>query len=94
MEDQTFIIYSESSLTLKGEIRDGCLHLTSEVWGGGYDGEQYIDFSKDNTDKLFSLLSLNEFICMCQKVHLLGLDKYLDEKGIERSTFTWLDDDD
>jgi hypothetical protein len=53
------------------------------VWGD-YDSEQHIEFSKDATEKLFSLISLDEFIALCRKVHLIGLDKYLNEKGIER----------
>lgn len=85
MKDQAFNIYSERNLSLSGEIREGCLHLTSEVWGD-YDSEQHIDFSKDATEKLFSLISLDEFIALCRKEHLLGLEKFLNEKGIERKT--------
>jgi hypothetical protein len=55
------------------------------VWGD-YDSEQHIDFSKDATEKLFSLISLDEFIVLCRKEHLIGLDKFLNEKGIERKT--------
>ena len=87
MKDQAFNIYSERNLSLSGEIREGCLHLTSEVWGD-YDSEQHIDFSKDATEKLFSLISLDEFIVLCRKEHLLGLDKFLKENGIERKTVT------
>ena len=88
MKNQTFNIYSESNLSLSGEIREGCLHLTSEVWGD-YDSEQHIDFFKDATEKLFSLISLDEFIALCRKERLLGLNKYLDDNEIERSTFTF-----
>ena len=88
MKDQTFEIYRESNLSLSGEIREGCLHLTSEVWGS-YDSEQHIDFTKDDTEKLFSLISLDEFIALCQKEHLIGLDKFLNDNGIKRSTFTF-----
>ena len=59
MSDQTFRIYSESYLSLSGEIREGCLYLTSNVWGGGYSGEQHIEFSKEATDKLFALISIS-----------------------------------
>ena len=55
------------------------------MWGD-YDSEQHIEFSKDATEKLFSLISLDEFIALCRKEHLIGLDKYLNEKGIERKT--------
>ena len=51
-----------------------------------YDSEQHIEFSKDATEKLFSLISLDEFIVLCRKEHLIGLDKFLNEKGIERKT--------
>ena len=49
MNDQKFNIYSESNLSLSGEISEGCLHLTSEVWGS-YDSEQHIDFTKEDTE--------------------------------------------
>ena len=88
MKDQTFDIYTESNVSLSGEIRDGCLYLTSEVWGE-YDSEQHIEFSKEATEQLFSIITLKEFIFFCQKEHLIGLEKYLDEKGIERTTFTF-----
>ena len=62
MKDQKFNIYSEPNLSLSGEICEGCLHLTSEVWGS-YDSEQHIDFTKDANFELSksilpSLLSL------------------------------------
>lgn len=88
MKDQKFNIYSESNLSLSGEICEGCLHLTSEVWGS-YDSEQHIDFSEDDTEKLFSLISLDEFITLCQKEHLIGLNKFLNDNGIKRSSFTF-----
>ncbi len=87
MEDKTFEVYRELSCSLNGEIRDGCLHLASEVWGA-YDSEQYINFDKENTDKLFSLISLDDFVMLCKKEHLIGLNKYLDANGIDRKTFT------
>lgn len=55
------------------------------MWGN-YDSEQHIDFSKDATEMLFSLISLDEFIALCRKEHLIGLDKFPNEKGIERKT--------
>ena len=87
-EDETvvnlkFSCYSDGSVYLGGMIKNGCLNLESEVSGEYYDSEKYYSFSKEATEKLFSLLTLESFIEMCKRVHLFGLEKYLEENNIK-----------
>ena len=60
MEDRKFAVYSEPGVYLGGEIKNGCLHLESDVFGE-LDSEQHYSFSKEDTDKLFSLISFEDF---------------------------------
>ena len=87
--DCHFNIYTEKYVSLKGDIRGGCLSLESMVYGEDYDSEQHIDFSKAETDKLFALISLDEFIALGKKEHLRGLDEFMDAHGIKRDTYTF-----
>lgn len=57
LTDRDFVIYSEQYCSLKGQIRDGQLFLESNVYGDDYDSEQHIEFTAEDTEKLFSLMS-------------------------------------
>ena len=63
------------------------LYIISKVWGE-YDSEQHITFSKEETDKLFSIITLDELISLGQKSYLGGLNEFWDENNIKRNTFT------
>ncbi len=89
MEDQVFTVYREQNVTLEGDIRNGCLHLDSFVYGDDYDSEQHYIFSKEETDRLFSLMSLDEFLDYCRSDHLLGLDRLLKKHQIKYRSFTY-----
>lgn len=87
MKDQKFTIYEETGVYLDGEIKDGCLELLSEVYGE-WDSEQHSSFSKEDTEKLFSLISLEDFITLCREKRLIGMDEFLKENGIKPDVFT------
>ena len=87
MKDQKFSIYEESGVYLTGKIENGCLKLLSEVYGE-YDSEQHISLTKEETGRLFSLISPEDFIRLDKEKHLPGLDEFLDEHDIKRETFT------
>ena len=89
MKDQSFSIYSERYVYFWGDIRDGCLHLESNVFGEEYDSEKHYTFSKEETDHLFEIIPLDEFIKKCREGHLIWMEQFLDENGIEPSTFTF-----
>lgn len=86
MNMDTFVIYSEGNSTLEGDIKEGRLHLESCVYGEDYDSEKHYTFSKEDTDKLFSLMSLSDFIKACQEGHLMWLEDYLEENDIHPGT--------
>ena len=91
MKDQKFDIYGHDygSVSLYGEIKDNCLELTSLVFGEDYDSEKHYFFSRKDTRKLFSLISLEDFIRLCREEHLIGMEAFLKEKGIGYGTYCY-----
>ena len=77
-----FTCYFERYAYLKGEIKNGCLHLESTVYGDDCDSEKHYSFSREATVKLFSVLTLNEFIELCRIKGLAGAEKLLSENDI------------
>ncbi len=88
MEDMKIDIYHERSNYFSGEIKGGSLHLTSEVWGDDYESEQHIDFTKEQTEQLFSLITLEGFVNLCRKERLKGMWKFLEKHGIRPASAT------
>ena len=86
MKDQEFGIYWEPFISLDGEIKNGELHLISCVLGDDYDSEKHYFFSRESTEKLFSIISLERFIQLCRSRHLSGLEAFLKRKGIKYQT--------
>ena len=83
MKEQSFAIYNEKYVHLNGDIdKEGCLHLDSEVYGEDYDSEMHYTFSKTETDRLFSIISLEEFIALCRDQHLRGMEQFLKNNHI------------
>ena len=76
MKDGKFDIYNERFVYLGGEISNGCLELISEVYGDDDhpDSEKHYLFSESQTEKLFSLISMEDFIAFCQRGHLMWLE--------------------
>ena len=89
MQDQSFGIYGERYVSLRGDIKDGCLHLESYVYGEEYDSEKHYTFSKEETDRLFEIVSLDEFIKLCREGYVSGMEAFFNEHGLEPSTFTF-----
>jgi len=72
---------------LGGEITDGVLTVESEVYGGDdwYDSECYYTLTKESTEKLFSLVTVEEFEEIGRTCNLIGLLSFLDRNDIEYS---------
>lgn len=72
---------------LGGEITDGVLTVESEVYGGDdwYDSERYYTLTKESTEKLFSLVTVEEFEEIGRTCNLSGLLSFLDRNDIEYS---------
>ncbi len=87
VRDQEFVVYNEKNVALTGAIRNRCLRLESFVYGKDYDSEKYYDFTEDDTKKLFSKITIDDFIKACRDGHLMWLEEYLKENDIKPKTF-------
>ena len=89
MEDCGFVIYSHRYVYLGGSIEKGCLKIDSEVYGGDdyWDSEQHVTLTKKETDKLFSICSLEELIELGRSERYGGLLSFLDRIGIKYECF-------
>ncbi len=82
MEDLDFVIYKEKYISLAGQILGGCLMLDSEVCGDDFDSEKHYRFTKEQTEKLFSIIAFDDFIELCREKHLIGMEDFLNEHSI------------
>ena len=84
MQDRSFTIYRDNAGFFFGDITNGCLHLESDVDGDGVfpDMERHYAFSREDTNRLFSLISLADFISLCRKKGLSGLERFLADVGV------------
>ena len=93
MKDRSFICYRTQVSYLGGEVKDGRLRIYSEVYGDGdkypYDSERTYDFTAEMTERLFSLISLDDFVKLCREKYTLGMEEFLRANSIEFKTFTW-----
>ena len=89
IKDCKFDIYHERYVYLGGEVKDGCLHLISEVYGEEYDSEKNYTFTKEDTEKLFQIYTLEEFIDYCRQHRLIGMEYMLQKNNINPTTFVW-----
>ena len=78
--------YSDKYCSLKLMIIDGCLNIDSEVYGEDYDSEKHYMFTREETNKLFSLITLKEFIELCGNENLVGMTAYLEKNNISCRT--------
>ncbi len=80
-----FTVYQNFYGYLGGEIVNGRLTLISECYGDDEypDSEIQYSFSVDDTYKLFSLVTLEEFIVLCAEKGLIGVESFLKVHGIE-----------
>ncbi|MBO4220475.1 MAG: hypothetical protein J5933_06090 [Clostridia bacterium] len=87
-ENIRFCCYSDRYSSLSGRIADGCLSMTSEIYGGDFDSEKHYLFSAEETEKLFSAVTLKEFIELCRTGRVLGMEAFLEGNGITSSGIT------
>jgi hypothetical protein len=83
MEKERFVIRDDEHVSLTGRIASGCLHLASCIYDEDFESDMYYDFTKEDTDKLFQVLSFDEFIELCINEGLLGLNEFLKEHDIK-----------
>ena len=86
MKDIKITIYDELYIHLFGDITNGCLHLESAVYGDDYDSEKHYSFSKEETERLFSIISLEDFILLCREKRLIGMEAFLKRNNISFKT--------
>lgn len=91
MENKSFEVYREENISLSGCINNNTLHLTSMVYGEWGDSEKYYDFTKENTEKLFSLISFENFLEELRKDKLDWLSTFLKENDIQVKEFCWVE---
>lgn len=88
MKNQNFSIYHSEGVSFSGSIQDNCLSLSSEVWGGGFSSERHYMFTREETRKLFRIVTLDQFIKLCKKGHLNGMEDFLKKHDINYSYVT------
>lgn len=84
--DRDFTVYSERYISLYGKIRNGCMTLISEVEGDDYSSLKRYTFSLDETLRLLSKVSLDDFFDVCREGHLEGMELFLRKNSIEYSS--------
>ena len=82
MEDKKFIIINEGNVYIGGEIWRGTLNIKSEV-DGPYTSEMGYYLSKEDTDRLFSLITLEDFIKMVHDGGCMAMTDFFDGHGIK-----------
>ena len=89
MTDRSFVCYSERYVFLGGTIEGGCLRMESDIAGDDQypDSEKIYSFSKEETEKLFSIISVDDFVKLCREKHLMGMEEFLEENDITYSSF-------
>lgn len=82
---KSFAMYNERYLHLNMYIReDGLVHILSEAYGDEYDSELNISITKEETIKLFSNISVEEFVEYCNDTY--DVEKILNKFNIDYST--------
>ena len=81
--DRKFTIYNLNGVYLGGKIENGRLTIDSEIYTDDYDSEAHYFLSKTETNKLFNVVSLDEFIARFKNGNLTKMLKFFDEKEIK-----------
>ena len=87
MTDERFTIYNERNEILRGSISDGRMQLESIAYGD-YDSVRHYLFSRRDTSRLFSIVTLEQFIDICRETRLAGMEEYLERHDIHPDSFT------
>ena len=87
-KNNTFHIKSQNNASFYGDITGGKIHLTSMVYGDDWDSEKHIDFSKEDTQYILSMMSIEEFRDFCAEKDLNGLYDFIKEHKLNPSIIT------
>jgi len=82
MEDQRFTIYNEGDVYIGGNIFRGALNIKSEV-DGPYTSEMGYYLTKEDTDKLFLIISFEDFIKMVHDGGCMAMTEFFDSHEIK-----------
>ena len=82
MPDTDLEIYYGNGTGFYGKIRDGSLHMISEVWGDDHDSEKHYEFIVEDTNKLFSIISVEGFIELCKKERVKGFEEFIEKNNL------------
>ena len=53
------------------------------------DSEKIYSFSKEETEKLFSIISVDDFVKLCREKHLMGMEEFLEDNKIAYDSFVF-----
>lgn len=81
IEDRSLLMYAERYSCLSGTISGGALEIVSEVFGDDFDSERHYSFTPGETEKLFSIVSPEEFEKLCTSVS--EMERFLNAHGIQ-----------
>ena len=84
MENRKFDIYNHEHTAFFGDLTNGCLHLESDVDGDDDypGGEKHYSLTREDTERLFSIISLEDFILFCKENGLLKMEEFLQQNGL------------
>lgn len=73
---------------LDGKIKDGEIHLTSEVDMDDFYSERHVSFSKADTKRILSMMTFDEFMDFYLKEGSSGLDRFIEEHKLHPNKIT------
>lgn len=82
-------IYARDNVYLDAIIEDDVLTIVSNVFGK-YDSEMTYSFSKEQTERLFKLISFEDFIITLREKDTEWMEEFLKENNIKPATFVWV----
>lgn len=86
METKVINLYATSTSSMSMTIYDdGRIKIVSEVYGHEYDSEMNYEISKEEGEKMFSILPLENFCKQCK--NCAWLDDFLEKNGIKYAAF-------
>ena len=86
METRKFDIYHNRGVYLGGTLQNGRLSLLSEVYGPR-DSEAHYTLDRKNTQKLLSIISLDELIEYGRRYLLIGLIDLFEQNQIKYAEY-------
>lgn len=87
MKDQHFHIVHKEYESRWGDIENGCLHVEANTYFEDYAPERQWFLTKEDTDKLFSIMTLEEFIKFASAANWEEIEDMFEKHGIEPEIF-------